>query len=297
MTSTTRAVLAAALLALPAAPAAAQGVFVTPSQVTAEEAAGRRFLFLDVGRTDAQRREGKIGGAIEVALSQVTVTRDGLPNELPPVDQLQEFFESIGLGDTVPVIVYGDPLAAARVWMTLDILGHPSARLLDGGLARWKAEGHAPSDVGVYPRPARLTPRWRGDRLVDAEWIRQHLGSTTALLVDARSPGEFAGTQQSPMVPRPGHIPGARSVFWRRLLQSDSMPALRERTELQQLLALPAGTTDVVAYCRTGHMASMLYAVARELGLPVKLYDPSFVEWSGRGDLPVEQGAPGSPTH
>jgi 3-mercaptopyruvate sulfurtransferase SseA len=36
----------------------------------------------------------------------------------------------------------------------------------------------------------------------------------------------------------------------------------------------------------------MLYAVARELGLPVVLYDPSFVEWSGRGDLPVEQGAP-----
>jgi 3-mercaptopyruvate sulfurtransferase SseA len=40
----------------------------------------------------------------------------------------------------------------------------------------------------------------------------------------------------------------------------------------------------------------MLYAVARELELPVKLYDPSFVEWSGRGDLPVEQGPPGTTT-
>jgi 3-mercaptopyruvate sulfurtransferase SseA len=40
----------------------------------------------------------------------------------------------------------------------------------------------------------------------------------------------------------------------------------------------------------------MLYAVARELALPVKLYDPSFVEWSGRGDLPVEQGPPGTTT-
>jgi thiosulfate/3-mercaptopyruvate sulfurtransferase len=71
------------------------------------------------------------------------------------------------------------------------------------------------------------------------------------------------------------------------------MPALRDRAELERLL--PSGTQDFIAYCRTGHMASMLYAVARELGRPVKLYDPSFVEWSGRGDLPVEQGPEASP--
>jgi thiosulfate/3-mercaptopyruvate sulfurtransferase len=111
-------------------------------------------------------------------------------------------------------------------------------------------------------------------------------------LVDARSPGEYAGTQQSMQVPRPGHIPGARSVFWKRLLAADSAPALLPRSDLQRLLSLPEGTEHMVAYCRTGHMASMLYAVARELGLPVVLYDPSFVQWSGRGDLPVEQGAP-----
>jgi thiosulfate/3-mercaptopyruvate sulfurtransferase len=152
------------------------------------------------------------------------------------------------------------------------------------------------SDVKVSPTAGRFTPRLQQQRLTDAEWIRARLDDPSMLLVDARSPGEYAGTQQSMQVPRPGHIPGARSVFWRRLLQSDSMPALRDRAELGQLLAMPAGASDFVAYCRTGHMASMLYAVARELALPVKLYDPSFVEWSGRGDLPVEQGPPGTTT-
>jgi thiosulfate/3-mercaptopyruvate sulfurtransferase len=288
--------LVAGVLALPAASAAAQGVFVSPAEVRSMQASGQRVQVLDVGRTREQWNAGHIAGSIEFALSWVVVTRDGIPNELPPVAVLDSVFESWGIGDSAIVVVHGDPLAAARVWATLDLLGHPRSHLLDGGMARWTAEGHPVSDVRISPTADRLTPRLQQQRLTDAEWIRARLGDRSMLLVDARSPGEYAGTQQSMQVPRPGHIPGARSVFWRRLMQSDSMPALRDRAELRQLLAMPTGTTDFIAYCRTGHMASMLYAVARELGLPVRLYDPSFVEWSGRGDLPVEQGPPGATT-
>jgi thiosulfate/3-mercaptopyruvate sulfurtransferase len=287
-----RLLLSLLVTALPVASAAAQGVFVSPAQVEAELASGRRIRFVEVGHTGSEH----VAGAVSMQLSDVAATRDGIPNELRPLEALDEAFESRGVGDSVSVVIYGDPLAAARVWVTLDLLGHPDARLLDGGLTRWKAEGRALGDVDVKVVRAQFTPRLRSDRLADAAWILARLGDPSMLLVDARSPGEYAGTQQTPQVPRPGHIPGARSVFWRRLLQSDSMPALRDRAELQQLLSMPAGATDFIAYCRTGHMASMLYAVARELALPVKLYDPSFVEWSGRGDLPVEQGPPGTRT-
>jgi thiosulfate/3-mercaptopyruvate sulfurtransferase len=285
-------VIAAGLTALPVASAAAQGVFVSPEQAEAERAAGRHIRFVQVGQLDA----GHIAGSVIMQVSDVAVTRDGIPNELRPLEELDEAFESRGIGDSVSVVVYGDPLAAARVWLTLDLLGHPDARLLDGGLTRWKAERRALGEVDAKVRRVPFTPRLRQERLTDADWILAHLTDPAVLLVDARPPGEYAGTQQSMQVPRPGHIPGARSVFWRRLLQSDSMPALRDRAELRQLLALPRGATDFVAYCRTGYMASMLYAVSRELGLPVKLYDPSFVAWSGRGDLPVEQGPPSSTT-
>jgi len=288
--------IVAGLTLLPVTSVAAQSVFVSPEQVEAALAAGKRLRFLDVGRTDEQRREGRIMGAVELSFAQFVTTRDGIPNELPSVERLDSLFESIGVGDSVAVVVYGEPLAAARVWMTLDVMGHPNARLLDGGIARWKAEGRRLGDVHESPRPAVFTPRWRGERLVDTEWVERNRASPAVLLVDARPPGEYAGTQQSLQVPRPGHIPGARSVFWRRLLQSDSLPALRQEAELRELLAMPAGTTEFIAYCRTGHMASMLYAVARELALPVRLYDPSFVEWSGRGDLPVEQGPPSATT-
>jgi len=281
---------------LPGASAVAQGVFVSPSEVRSMQDSGRLVRVLDVGRTHEQWNAGHIAGSMEFSLSWVVVTRDGIPNELPKVAVLDSVFESQGIGDSTIVVVYGDPLAAARVWATLDLLGHPRSYLLDGGLARWTSEGHPLSEEHSSPRPGHFTPRLQQQRLVDAAWIRARLDDPSMLLVDARSPGEYAGTQQSMQVPRPGHIPGARSVFWRRLLQSDAMPVLRDRAELGQLLAMPAATTDFIAYCRTGHMASMLYAVARELALPVKLYDPSFVEWSSRADLPVEQGPPGGAT-
>jgi thiosulfate/3-mercaptopyruvate sulfurtransferase len=288
--------LVAGATALSAASAVAQGVFVSPSDVRSMRDSDQLVRILDVGRTHEEWNTGHIAGSIEFALQWVVVTRDGIPNELPSVAVLDSVFESWGIGDTTIVVIHGDPLAAARVWATLDLLGHPRSYLLDGGMARWRAEGYPLSDVHISPRAGHFTPRLQQQRLADAAWIRARLDDPSMLLVDARSPGEYAGSQQSMQVPRPGHIPGARSVFWRRLLQSDTMPTLRDRAELRRLLAMPAGTTDFVAYCRTGHMASMLYAVARELALPVKLYDPSFVEWSSRADLPVEQGPPGGAT-
>lgn len=281
------------LLVLAAAPAQAQQVFVSPAAIAADVATGR-VVVLDVGRPDSAWARGRLPGARRLPFATIVTTRDGIPNELPPVARLDSVFESLGVGDDTRVLLYGDVLAAARAWVTLDLLGHRHALLLDGGLPRWVGEGH-PLSTADAPPPgaARFSPRLDSTRLVDAAWVHARLADPAVTLVDARSPGEFAGTTQSPQVPRPGHVPGARSVFWRRLLQSDSLPALRPRAELESLLALPAGATRMVAYCRTGHMASMLYAVARELGRPVVLYDPSFVEWSGRGDLPVEQGSPG----
>lgn len=35
----------------------------------------------------------------------------------------------------------GDGMFAARLWWLLTVAGHPSARVLEGGWAKWKLEG------------------------------------------------------------------------------------------------------------------------------------------------------------
>jgi thiosulfate/3-mercaptopyruvate sulfurtransferase len=94
-------------------------------------------------------------------------------------------------------------------------------------------------------------------------------------------------------VQRPGHIPGAANLFWEETIESPDRPALRGVEELRAMFeaagASPGDT--VVTYCRTGMQASFAYFVARHLGYEAKMYDPSFLDWSRRTELPVETGA------
>jgi len=98
---------------------------------------------------------GHIPGAVLVDIASLLVDRDGTPNELPPIDALERVFRSAGLGSRGRIVVYSiDPLLAARAWFTLDYLGQGDrVALLDGGFAKWVADGCATSRDPVVPRP------------------------------------------------------------------------------------------------------------------------------------------------
>jgi thiosulfate/3-mercaptopyruvate sulfurtransferase len=126
--------------------------------------------------------------------------------------------------------------------------------------------------------------------IVDAQWVRERLDDPGVAILDARPPAEFSGETPGEGIGRPGHIPGARNVFWQTLVRSPDDARLKDETELRRMFeeagAAPGDT--VVAYCRTGGQASFLYTVARHLGYDVRLYDGSYVDWS-RTEYPVER--------
>lgn len=235
---------------------------------------------------------GHIPGARFLPLSAIVVERDGLPNELPSVEHLDSVFEAVGVSDGTRVVVYGPPLAAARAFVTLDYLGHGDrTALLDGGLERWVAEGRPLSTEAPEVARGRFTPRPRPELVVDAAWVAARLDSPGIALLDARPEAEFAGDVAGAGIPRPGHIPGARNVFWQRMIRSPEDPTFLEPDTLRALLAdagVEPGDT-VVAYCRTGVQASVAYFVARYLGYEARMYDGSFIDWSPREALRVER--------
>jgi thiosulfate/3-mercaptopyruvate sulfurtransferase len=265
-------------------------VFVAPEAVRGEVERGE-IVVLDVGSTDSAFAAGHLPGAQRLALRDIVVTRDGLLSELPPEGTLDSLFESRGLADGRPVLVYGEPLAAARAFVTLDVLGVTGVHILDGGLAAWRqVDGRVSTGTAAQPRRGNLTLRPARERLIEADDVQERLHQAGSPLLDARAHDEYTGEAQSAGVPRPGHIPGAHSIPWKQLVRSDSLPALRDDATLRQMLAIPNDAVEVITYCRTGVQASMVYAVARHLGYPVRLYDGSFSEWSSLGFLPVEQG-------
>ena len=299
----TAAVIVLAAASATHAPVGRQHVLISADSLAAliarEPAAGRAdspLVILRVARAGGAADSARIPGSRDIVFDALVVERDGLPNELPPVAALDSLFESVGVGNRSRIVLYGEPLEAARAFFTLDALGHGEhAAVLDGGSAAWRAIGGALA--AMAPRraaaPGRLTPHPDAALVVDAAWVAARSGSPHIALIDARPPEEYRGDRPGAGVTRPGHIPGAGSLFWKTTLVSDSLPRLRDADSLRALFAAAGAEPGdtVVTYCRTGVQASHAYLVARYLGFPVRMYDGSFIDWSRRPALPVTKGA------
>lgn len=87
-----------------------------------------------------------------------------------------------------------------------------------------------------------------------------------------------------------GHIPGARSLPFTSVVDSDGK--LKPPQELKALFS-KAGYKPgdhVIVYCHVGRKAASVVFAARTLGMDATLYDGSIEDWMRR-HLPVETSA------
>ncbi|HEU4629791.1 MAG TPA: rhodanese-like domain-containing protein [Gemmatimonadaceae bacterium] len=310
--------VAAALLltaAAAAAPATAQPAATDPRAALVVDAAWLAqhlhdpdLVLLHVGeksRYDAAH----IPGARHVPLSAIDgsghsggAMGDGPMLELPATDVLRERLAVLGISDDSRIVVYyGEDWVtpATRVVFTLDHAGLGArTSLLDGGMAAWqRAGGTVTRDVPAV-KPGRLSPLRTRALVVDAPWVRAHVGRPGYAVLDARARAFYDGVQTGggPDAPhRAGHVPGARSLPYSEIATDDlTLRAPAALAALFREAGVAPGDT-VVAYCHIGQQATAVLFAARTLGHPVLLYDGSFEDWSARRDYPVETGAPSSP--
>lgn len=296
MRTRTAAIVALVLLMLPSE-APAQRLTTADVFISAESAidlvGAPGVTFLHVGTNEAAYEEGHLEQAQFLPLSDILVEHDGIPAELPPIDRLTALFESYGMPGNGRVVIYSDAslgdmeaLAAARAYLTLDVLGHPYVNIVDGGLAALVDAGAGLSTEPASGQIAELDLGSPNDNLiVDSDYVHEH--GAHVLLTDNRPPAQFSGEDPGPDIERPGHIPGAVNLFWKDFL--DEKGLLKPIDELAQMWEDAGHTagTEVVTYCRTGMQASYGYAVAKHLGLDVKMYDGSYIDWSNHSDHPV----------
>jgi len=252
-------------------------------------------IVLCINATPEFYSKGHIPGARQIKLEDIAVTRDGIPNELPPTEALKQIFEVAGMSNSSRVVLYGERfnLLAARAYFSLDYLGVAArVALLDGGLEKWTAERRPLSKEIPQPKTGTLVVSPRPEILVDTNAMREMLqkkpGSVT--LLDARPTKEFTGEQRSEDVAKAGHIPGAKGLFWMDMLVSRQNPVLKPEAELRRMYSAVNARADqpLVTYCRTGMQSSFDYFVAKYLGYDPSMYDASFFEWSKK-DLPTEK--------
>lgn len=250
----------------------------------------------DAGRDAASEYEsGHVPGAIFMDLAELADANSSLPNTLPPPEKFSSRMQSLGLGDGSRIVVYDDSpnKSAARAWWMLTLFGAHDVAILDGGFAKWKAEGRA-LEIGKPMLRHRHFTVWKDDKgLADKGAILINLESGAAELVDARSAERFEGASPEPregMVA--GHIPGSRNLPYGDLFHADG--TWKRGDELKA--AFDAAGVDLdkpmITTCGSGVTAAIILFAARLLGKKdVRLYDGSWSEWGLDPDTPKAKGA------
>jgi thiosulfate/3-mercaptopyruvate sulfurtransferase len=254
------------------------------------------FLASDNRDAAADYEAGHIPGAVFLDLGGLADTTSELPLMLPKPEKFASRMQSLGLGDGSRVVLYDDSpyKSSARAWwMLAQVFGAHGVAILDGGLAKWKAEGR-PLEMGKNTLRHRHFTVWKNDKAVrDKAQILANIDGKHEQVLDARGAKRFTGEERDP---RPGvaagHIPGSFNLPYGEMFNADG--TYKTGAELKAAfegagidLAKPLVTT-----CGSGLTAATLVFGAHLLGkTDVALYDGSWSDWGTDAATPKATGA------
>jgi thiosulfate/3-mercaptopyruvate sulfurtransferase len=273
---------------------------------------GVRFVATD---NEKEFEKGHLPGAVEAFAHDLQLLDDvrackGLPMCESAASDL--IGKTLGVDAATQVIVYdaGMGVNASGGWFFLTLYGHKNVRILDGGLASWKAKGGA-MEEGKGKAPAakafKSDVQWQmiASR-ADVEAVVKD--PSKALLLDSRHKlEEFTGKEllagqasknKEIPVARGGSIPGAVFSPWTKYAGNKDAeagkPTLKDAKDIEkQLEKLKKNGFDpakpVITYCHVGlGRGSFQYLALLKAGhTNTKVYIGGWSEWGNTPELPL----------
>jgi thiosulfate/3-mercaptopyruvate sulfurtransferase len=243
---------------------------------------------------EQEYRRAHIPGALFASLDRDLSAPKTGKNGRHPLPDAKAFGAWLGRqglkrGDQVVCYDAAHGAMAARLWWMLRWIGHDTVAVLDGGFAKWQAEGRAVTAEVPRISPTELKVAPRADMAIEVSAIAKN--PRKHALLDARAPGRYRG-EQEPIDPVAGRIPGALNRFNMDNVRGDGRFKSPEdlKRDFQQVLGGRA-PDDVIHYCGSG-VAACHNLLAMELaGLTGgRLYAGSWSEWQADPKRPREKG-------
>lgn len=244
--------------------------------------------------------QGHIPGAVK--LDWLVDVQDPLRRDFVDKAGFEALCSRWGISNDTLVVFYGDRnnwYAAYSFWL-FRYYGHTKAVIMNGGRAKWVAEGR-PLTREVPSLTAASYTASEPDASIRAfrDDVQATIGSGATSLVDVRSPAEYSGEKlhmegyEQEGAQRAGHVPGAKSIPWATAANADG--TFKSADELKAIYEGKGVTSDkpTIAYCRIGERSAHTWFVLTQLlGYEnVRNYDGSWTEWGSLVRAPIEKGA------
>lgn len=250
-------------------------------------------------RASSDYAAGHVPGAINIDPTTSTynsASTAGIPYQLSPITDIAAALGAAGVSNSATIIVYGgngvDPNAGRLFW-ELEYVGATDVRVLDGGYAKWTADGRATNTTATTPAATAFTANVAASRLAIKTYVLAHYADTANyVIVDSRD-----ATDPTPFSPSwlmgftQGHIPNAVNILVGDYLNADY--TVKSYHDLGLLLSSKNVTPSkkAITMCWVGVRSAQGYFVLRLMGYDVSNYDGSWSEWVADPTDPTATGA------
>ncbi|KAM0329324.1 hypothetical protein ACHAQA_004629 [Verticillium albo-atrum] len=252
------------------------------------------------GRTGIDTfREQRIPKAKFFDLDKVIDRNSPYPHMLPSGKNFAATMSELGIRKDDTVVIYDTKelgiFSAPRVGWTFKIFGHPKVHVLNN-FKQWVAEG-LPTESGELYSVECCTyqiPQLDASKVAEFEEVREVAldynkeGAEGVQILDARSPGRFAGTDPEPREGlSSGHMPGSINVPIGALLDPETKAFLSPE-KLKQVFKERGVDPEkpIISSCGTGVTACVIETALEQAQYGSaekrKVYDGSWTEWAQR---------------
>jgi len=258
--------------------------------------ASKRPVVLDTRGGYKDYFRGHLPGAHHINFDTLRGTDKGVPVQYLPDDLTKALLVRAGVDASRTHLIYAtgealpndEILSASMVAYVLEKFGVKDIRIVDGGIPAWKAAGYPTTQEYFGNPPGKLPAKGEpGIGLNANDVVKRKPGS---VLVDARPHNEYLGNDDVWL--RKGHIPGAISFHWAKLMEKDNTHKFKPFAQVKAELAAAGLTPDkeILVYCGTSREGSLLRFYLRHVAKypNVRLYEGSWKEYAALKQHPAE---------
>jgi len=271
---------------------------VEANKLIQAESPEKRPIVLDTRGGYKDYFRGHLPTAHHLNFDTLRGTDNGVPVQYLPDDLTKSLLVRAGVDKKRTHLIYAtgeqlpndEILSATMVAFVLEKFGVEDIRIVDGGLASWQKEKLPTTQEYFGNPPGKLPEVDKKGIAMAVEEVLDRKAQTGVVLVDARPYNEYLGKDDIWL--RKGHIPGAISFHWAKLMEQDNTHKFKAFDKVKSELATAGLTADkeIIVYCGTSREGSLLRFYLKHVAQypNVRLYEGSWKEYVSLKQYPAE---------